>query len=266
MKAILSDIHGNLEALQAVLADIEARGIEEVICLGDVIGYGPNPRVCLELVRDADILLLGNHEDALLSGQAETFNRRARRSMDWTREQLWGEEIPEEEAGEARRIFTRFKLQATDPDDEAVFYVHGSPRNPTKEYVTPRDSRDARKMGAIFEMIGRLCFVGHTHVPGVFVRATDVSRISYDASRMTYSYSSPEGLFGVYICSGEKALVNVGSVGQPRDKDPRACYVTFDMDTVVYHRVEYDVEAVVARIRASSVLDDSLGERLRLGR
>ena len=257
MKAILSDIHGNLDALQAVLADIESRGITEIICLGDVIGYGPNPGECLDLVRDVDVLIVGNHEEAVLSGDAGAFNKRARRSVEWTRQQLWGESVSEEEAESYRQLVARFVRSVRDPENEAVVYTHGSPRNPTKEYVTPRDSRDVDKMTKIFEKMDSICFVGHTHVPGVFVRAP---------GEEGYSYSTPADLFGVYMDTGEKALVNVGSVGQPRDNDPRACYATFDMDTVVYHRVEYDVEAVVTKVRASTALDNSLGERLRVGR
>jgi predicted phosphodiesterase len=248
MKAILSDIHGNLEALEAVLADVQSRQIDEVICLGDIIGYGPNPRECLEKIKDADLLICGNHEDAVLSGDAKSFNSRARRSVDWTRAQLWGEGVPEDLGESYRELLATFQL---DVMHNGARYIHGSPRDPVKEYVTPRDARDAAKMKSIFGMIDSICFVGHTHVPWVFTEE---------------GYSTPDDLFGVYLDTGAKALVNVGSVGQPRDNDPRACYATFDMDTVVYRRVEYDVEAVVAKVRASTALDNSLGERLRVGR
>ena len=248
MKAILSDIHGNLEALEAVLADIQSREIDEVICLGDIIGYGPNPRECLDMIKDADLHICGNHEDAVLSGDAQSFNSRARRSVDWTRAQLWGEGIPDELGDSYRELLAGFQLDVV---RDGARYVHGSPRDPVREYVTPRDARNESKMKAIFEMIDSICFLGHTHVPGVFTEE---------------GYATPDDLFGVYLDTGAKALVNVGSVGQPRDNDPRACYATFDMDTVVYRRVEYDVEAVVTKVRASTALDNSLGERLRLGR
>jgi predicted phosphodiesterase len=249
MKAIISDIHGNLEALEAVLADIDGRGIDDVACLGDVIGYGPNPRECLQLVKRASTLITGNHEEALLSGNAQTFNTRARRAVEWTRQQLFGSDVvPPEIAEDNQRIVDRFELMA---EVDGIVYVHGSPRNPTKEYITPRDSRNAEKMGEIFETVESVCFVGHSHIPGVFTEA---------------GYASPKSLFNVYMLSGEKALVNVGSVGQPRDGDPRACYCTFEVDTVVYHRVEYDVEAVVAKIRATASLDNTLAVRLRAGK
>jgi diadenosine tetraphosphatase ApaH/serine/threonine PP2A family protein phosphatase len=248
MKAIISDIHGNQEALEAVLTDIRSRGITETVCLGDVVGYGPNPRECLQLVKHCNTLICGNHEEALLSGDAQSFNTRARRAVEWTREQLMGNIVTPEVAEENRNILALFKIEA---DIEGIRYMHGSPRNPTKEYVTPRDVRNKQKMTDIFAALDTVCFVGHSHIPGVFTEE---------------GYSSPKDLFGVYMLSGEKALINVGSVGQPRDGDPRAGYVTFDVDTVVFHRVEYDVEAVVAKIRAASSLDNTLAERLRAGK
>jgi len=249
MKAIISDIHGNVEALEAVLADIRSREISEIVCLGDIIGYGPNPRECLQLIKDANTLIVGNHEEALLSGDAQSFNTRARRAVEWTRQQLFGEDIvPAEIAEDNHRILERFQIQA---DIEGIRYMHGSPRNPTKEYITPRDVKNRKKMDEVFAALDTVCFVGHTHIPGVFTED---------------GFSSPKDLFGVYMLSNEKALINVGSVGQPRDGDTRACYVTFDVDTVVFHRVEYDVEAVVAKIRATASLDNMLAERLRAGK
>ncbi len=249
MKAILSDIHGNLDALERVLEDIRSREITEIVCLGDVIGYGPNPGECLDIaVREADILILGNHEEAVFTGNSAGFTSRARRSVDWTYEALMGSGSPEGAPERYREMLSKFQLEA---NIEGVRYVHGSPRDPTKEYITPRDAGNKQKMTAIFEALEGVCFIGHTHIPGVFTEE---------------GHSTPEELFGVYMLSGEKALVNVGSVGQPRDGDTRACYATFDVDTVVFRRVEYDMELVVAKIRAIPALDDTLAERLRVGR
>lgn len=253
MKAILSDVHGNLEALQAVLADIHSRDITEIVYLGDTIGYGPNPLECMELtVREADVLICGNHEEAVFSDDTAGFNQFARKAVDWTREQLLGEAAPEGAPERCREMFKKFQLDA---NIEGIRYVHGSPRKPTKEYITPRDVRNKRKMAAVFEVLETVCFIGHTHMPGVFTE---------DGDRVVHS--TPADLFGVYMLGDEKALVNVGSVGQPRDSDPRGCYATFDVDTVVFHRVEYDIDTVVAKIRSAPLLDNSLGERLRLGR
>ena len=238
----------SLLALQVVLADIASRGIPEIVCLGDVIGYGPNPGECLELTRHADTLILGNHEEAVLLGEAVAFNTRARRAVDWTRERLMGEGVAPELAEDRRKLLEGFVADRT---IEGIRYVHGSPRDPTREYITPRDASNRRKMQDIFGHVEHVCFIGHSHIPGVFTEE---------------GFTAPEEMFNVYMLGEEKAVVNVGSVGQPRDGDTRACYCVFDVDTVVYHRLEYDVEATVAKIMATPGLDDMLAERLRLGR
>ena len=185
MKAILSDIHGNIDALNAVLADVHSRGIEEIVCLGDTIGYGPNPKECLEIAcRESKPLIMGNHEEAVIEGEATSFNSRARRAVEWTRDQLVGEDVPEEEAERHREMFTLFVKEA---DIEGVKYFHGSPRNPTREYVTPRDVKNKKKMDAIFDALESVCFIGHTHIPGVFTKD---------------GHSTPDELFGVYMISG----------------------------------------------------------------
>ena len=263
MKAILSDIHGNLEALEAVLADIRSRGIPEIVFLGDTIGYGPDPLKCMEItVREADTLICGNHEEAVFAGDASGFNQFARRAVEWTRDQLLGEYAPEGAPERCREMFGKFQLDA---NIEGIRYVHGSPRKPTKEYITPRDVRNTRKMAAIFDALETVCFIGHTHIPGVFTEDTEEGGGEPEGSR-SFKHEDSEELFGVYMLGDEKALINVGSVGQPRDSDPRACYATFDVDTVVFRRVEYDIDTVVAKIRSAPLLDNSLGERLRLGR
>lgn len=253
MKAIISDIHGNLPALEAVLADIEKKEIRETVCLGDVVGYGPYPCECLEKIRPCDTIILGNHEEAVLHEDAAgSFNTRARRAVQWTRKQLLeasNGELPE--TVEARRRFLESFLMGT--NIEGIQYVHASPRSPTREYITPRDARNRKKMGEIFDALEWVCFVGHTHVPGIFTEN---------------DFSKPEDLIGnIYLLDrNEKALINVGSVGQPRDGNARACYVTFDGEAVRFCRVEYDVENVVNRIHGIKELDNFLGDRLREGK
>ena len=177
-----------------------------------------------------------------------------------------GEIAPDGAPERYRELLSRFQ---EDANIEDIRYAHGSPRRPTKEYITPRDARKRRKMAAVFDALETVCFIGHTHIPGVFTEDTEGTEETEDgeaARPRTFSHATPEELFGVYLLSGEKALINVGSVGQPRDGNTRACYATFDVDTVVFHRVEYDVEPVVAKIRATASLDNTLAERLRLGR
>ncbi len=250
MKAIISDIHGNLEALRAVLEEIDSLGVKDVVCLGDVVGYGPEPRECLDIIQNITSLnVLGNHEEACLYGIPPNFTPRARRALQWTRKELF-ESKEEESVKEARRKFVEsFKVQAR---VDGVTYVHGSPRGPTRDYVMPRDANDKRKMNEIFSVLEDYCFCGHTHTPGIFT---------------SEGFAHPSDLFELYMLgSDEKVLINVGSVGQPRDGDNRACFITFDGDTVVWRRVEYDFEKTSDQIYAIPELDDFLGDRLKEGR
>jgi len=249
MKAVLSDIHGNLAALEAVLADIESRNIHEIVCLGDVIGYGPEPIECLNKTKDSDTLIMGNHEEAVLEHSSETFNVRARKAVDWTRKTLFENDWEEEEVRKEREQFLRTWMRQTNILD--IQYVHGSPRQPTREYVTPKSAMNKKKMTAIFEALEHICFIGHTHIPGIFTEE---------------GFSHPSELMNVFILGNEKTLVNVGSVGQPRDGDSRSCYVTFDEETVVWRRVEYDVKSTVSKIYRISELDNFLGDRLLDGK
>lgn len=250
---LISDIHGNLSALEAVLADMEENGAERVICLGDVVGYGPFPGECLDLVRRCGAVLMGNHEEALLFG-AENFNPRAKRAIDWTREHLKsaGDEVTRKNRWQ---ILQNLQLHAQDGD---YLFTHASPRQPTREYVMPRDVTNPAKMTEIFALIPRVCFVGHTHIPGVFLE--------------DLTFTPPTDLWGstYFVEPNEKALVNIGSVGQPRDGDTRASYCLLDTDPgaprVVFRRVEYDVESTAKAIEQNPYLDNYLAERLRVGR
>jgi predicted phosphodiesterase len=249
MKAVLSDIHGNLEALKAVLADIASRNIHEIVCLGDVVGYGPEPLACMNLTKDSDTLILGNHEEAVLGEAGESFNVRARKAVEWTRKQLLENAEEPEQVRKEREEFLRTWLRQT--NILGIQYVHGSPRQPTREYVTPKSALNKKKMEGIFEVLEHICFIGHTHIPGIFTEG---------------GFSHPSELMSFYILGDEKALINVGSVGQPRDGDAKACYVTFDEETVVWRRVEYDVKATVSRIYKIPELDNFLGDRLLDGK
>jgi predicted phosphodiesterase len=251
MKALISDIHANLEALRAVLDEIDSLGVREIICLGDVVGYGPQPCECLEIIRSVcNVNVLGNHEEAVLNGCPPSFSPRARRAIAWTRWALLEDPAVPEAERKAREEFMRsFKMQLR---IGGVTYVHGSPRGPTRDYVLPRDANDKKKMREIFARMEDYCFCGHSHTPGIFTAE---------------GFTHPSDMFDLYIMgTHEKALVNVGSVGQPRDGDPRACYVTFDGDTVVWRRVSYDVEATARRIYEIKELDRFLGDRLLEGR
>jgi diadenosine tetraphosphatase ApaH/serine/threonine PP2A family protein phosphatase len=252
MIALLSDVHANLEALQAVLADLARHGAEAVYCLGDVVGYGPDPRACLDLAMTWRAVLLGNHDEAALLGP-DGFTPAAARAALWTQDQLAAEPC---QRTRGRRLDFLAGLPRRHVEGGFLF-VHGSARDPLNEYVYPEDVHDQGKMGRIFAQVGRCCFQGHTHVPGVFTEG---------GPAVPCRFRSPEELGHRYRLGGGKALVNVGSVGQPRDGDWRASYALLEGDTVHFRRVEYDVEATVRKVRDSGGLGPRLGERLRQGR
>ena len=248
VKAIISDIHSNLEAFQAVVKDIESQGITEIYCLGDVVGYGPNPRECVDLVMQCKLVLLGNHDQGAMF-DPEGFNPSAERAIFWTRQQL------ETADGNRQLKEKRWEFLAERPRqhrDNSNLFVHGSARNPLNEYVFPEDIYNQRKMERIFALVDKYCFQGHTHVPGIFTE--------------NLQFHSPEDVDYTYVLDGKKTLCNVGAVGQPRDGDWRACYVLLDDETIRYRRVEYDVETTIKKIYAIPDLENFLGDRLREGR
>jgi diadenosine tetraphosphatase ApaH/serine/threonine PP2A family protein phosphatase len=167
----------------------------------------------------------------------------------WTREQL-DKPFPSRLAADARWEFLSERpLKHREGD---FLFVHGSPRNPLNEYIFPEDIYSEVKMRSIFAQVPRYMFQGHTHVPGIFTE--------------TMEFLSPEDVGSEYVLDGRKTLCNVGSVGQPRDGDGRACYVLLDGQTIRYRRVAYDVETTIRKIREIDELDDFLAERLRNGR
>jgi uncharacterized protein (TIGR02996 family) len=248
MKAILSDIHGNLEALQAVLADAKQFDVQQYYCLGDIVGYGPNPVECIDLVMPFQLNMLGNFDQATMF-DPDGYSPPAERSIFWTREQL-NQAGPNPIVNERRWSFlARYPKSRRERD---LMYVHGSARNPLNEYVFPEDIYNDRKMDRILALVERYCFQGHTHVPGVFTENNQ--------------FQSPEELDHVYRLDDRKTMINVGSVGQPRDGDWRACYVLFDDVSVRFRRVEYDVATTVRKIHDTPELENFLGDRLREGR
>jgi diadenosine tetraphosphatase ApaH/serine/threonine PP2A family protein phosphatase len=248
--ALISDIHANLEALNVVLAHIDRQRVDRIVCLGDIIGYGANPVECVDLVASrCEWSLMGNHDFGVLY-EPTNFNQAAEQAAYWTRAQF---ESEPDRATAARRweFLGRLRVRVSFGD---FLCVHGTPRRPINEYLFPEDALNSPvKMQQIFERVDRHCLVGHTHVPGVFTDEPD--------------FYPPGDVGSVYrFSNGEKTIINPGSVGQPRDLDPRASYAVLDEDRVEFYRVEYDVDAAVEKIRAQPQLSDWLGERLREGR
>lgn len=271
--AVISDIHSNLEALEAVLADIDRRGIQEIVCLGDLVGYGPNPKECIDLVRQrCRVCLMGNHDHAVLF-EPGNFNLPAERACYWTRQVL--EDEPDVRLRNERWQFLgSLPVRVSEPD---LLLVHASPRRPINEYLFPEDVfTNPQKVLANFDrMDRRLCFVGHTHQPGVFLDDP--------------YFDPPNELSDApfFEVGEERAIINVGSLGQPRDRDPRTGYVVVyrnsdalgdpphslvaaalscSIEQVEFVRLEYDVEKTVRKILAEPALDDLLGTRLYEGR
>lgn len=274
MFAVISDIHGNLEALEEALKDIDRRSIKQILCLGDIVGYGASPRECLDRVIDrCEFSLCGNHDQAVFY-EPTNFNVGAERAAYWTRQVL------EEEKNKGKRD-RRWEMLGRLPirsEAKGLLLVHASPRRPVNEYLFPEDVYT--NPGKIIDNFRRLeehhlaCLVGHTHVPGVFLDDP--------------CFDPPDELadVGLYtITSDEQAIINVGSIGQPRDRDPRLCYVVIyekgespsgyepanlgDDEPyliVEFVRLEYDIEKAARKIYDVPDLDDFLGSRLFEGR
>jgi predicted phosphodiesterase len=239
--AVFSDIHANVQAFDAVLADARAVGVDERWCLGDVVGYGGDPDACVALaVEHCNVLLAGNHDLAATGDLSiEDFSLRARLSAQWT-----GSVLSEE----SRRALAPLPSQA---ERASVGLYHGSPRHPVWEYVITAALADL----CLDSASQRVCMVGHSHVAAAYGRrdgrpATGEARGHRDVTDAT---------------TGEW-LVNPGSVGQPRDGDPRAAWLTLDTDSweLVWRRSAYDIRGAQAAIRAAG-LPDSLAERLQYG-
>ena len=250
-RAVISDIHGNYEALMMVFQHIKEQSADEIICLGDIIGYGPDPVKCLDQVMEnCQLTILGNHDQAAIF-DPEGFNPVAMKAIFWTRDQL------ENDNANLAKSDRRWDFLGELPrrhDEGKYLFVHGSPRDPTNEYVFPEHIYEKSRMQMLMKRFEQYCFQGHTHIPGIFTESG--------------SFLEPRQQDNFFRLTTDKCMINVGSVGQPRDEDPRACYIILDTDenTVRYHRVEYDVESTRQKIHAISDLDNMLGDRLLTGR
>ncbi len=248
MIAILSDIHGNLEALDAVLNDARTCAASTIYCLGDIVGYGPNPCECLEAAMGWQLVLRGNFEDAILAPV---------RFRDWApplSEMMHRLRRRIQSHPNATRIWEFLSSCVTAHSENGNTFVHGSPRDPINEYVFPERIYDPSSLDDIFERFDALCFCGHSHIPGIFHKRD-----------REWTFLAPAEFGSQVDTSSDKLLCNVGSVGQPRDEDPRACYVLFDGTTIQYRRVEYDIQTTIDKIRWGDD-DDLHGDRLPFGR
>jgi predicted phosphodiesterase len=238
---LLSDIHSNFDALEAVLQDARVNfEIDEIWASGDLVGYGPDPAACLDLLDSAGaITVAGNHDLAVARViTTENFNHMAAAAVEWTRDELG--EIYIDRLREMPTLIQRY----------GITLAHGSPRDPIWEYVLGEQVA----LQALVDAGGRGVVVGHTHLPAVYQLQDGT------AQRLGITENQPGSI------AGAPFLVNPGSVGQPRDHDPRASYAVLDMnaDTVVHRRVEYDYKPTVVRILAAK-LPAFLAQRLVVG-
>jgi len=229
--AIISDIHSNLEALTKALEIIDQRSVDEIICLGDIVGYGANPNECLALIRqECSNVIRGNHDEALFNeSMTIRFTEDARSAIEWTRKRISEENIS----------YLRTLPLSIKKDD--LFFVHASPCYPEQWKYILEDHAAAIALQCFSES---LCFIGHTHAPAMFSSAGQVFSITKD----------------------EHYLVNVGSVGQPRDRITDLSFGIFDADTWSYENIRspYNVETAVRKI-LNSGLPPRLGQRLLKG-
>ena len=247
--AVLSDIHGNLPALQAVLEDISGTGAEEIWCLGDVIGYGASPSECTDLVRaECSVVLVGNHDLAVL-GQLDTstFSGAASAAVEWTQAEI-----------DPNALAYLGTLSPSDTTRPAALY-HASPRDPVWEYVLWPDQ--AADCIAVQEK--RVSLVGHSHVALFF----SIPAENEPGPAVTEARGWQAGAGTRLEITDGRWLINPGSVGQPRDGDPRAAWLELDTDLweATYHRVAYDIDRAAEAIEATD-LPPHLAKRLYVGR
>jgi predicted phosphodiesterase len=237
--AIIADIHANLEALRVILEDTKAQKCTHYACLGDVVGYNANPKECLDIIRTMAMpCVKGNHDEyCSIDTNLEGFNPHAAEAVNWTRRQLT------EEDRQWLRELKYIRLVAS------FSVVHATLDGPQRwGYVFDRLAAAA----SFTYQNTTVCFFGHTHVPVAFIRDTVVRGGTYSKFKVE---------------PGRKYFINVGSVGQPRDNNPKAAYVTYDLDEglIELRRLDYDIPTAQAKIRAAG-LPERLAERLAIGR
>ncbi len=239
--AIISDIHSNLEALQAVLKDIKKRRIKNIFCLGDIVGYGANPNECINLCfKEADAIVAGNHDWASINKtDTSNFNKVALAAIEWTKNNL-----ETESNSRLRELPLTYKI-------DNLLLVHSAPEHP-EEWHYLFSLEDFERQFARFD--AQICFIGHSHI---------ASAVFQDANG--YADFLRDNPFP--IIKNRKYIINVGSVGQPRDLDPRASYVIYDgnKNSIEFVRIEYNIPLASQKI-IDAGLPELLAERLLVGK
>jgi predicted phosphodiesterase len=248
---IISDIHGNLHALQATFARLATLELDGIICLGDIVGYGPYPDACLDLVvKHCSITVQGNHDEAVVDPRlADMFNGAAREAIHWTIDNLG-----------PLHLAALNKLKTIEYVERVVLCIHDCPAAGPTDYV--HDKVIAAMAFAGVDV--PICLLGHTHVPMVFETEIEDQETALGPTDVT-AYLPQDGI-PITIEEGRRYICNPGSVGQPRDSDPRASFAVLDLNdsTFTVHRQEYDVDAAQESTSRAG-LPPILAERLALG-
>jgi len=247
---IVADIHANLPAAEAVLR--HAGDLDAWWCAGDTVGYGPFPNECISLVSRLEAAcVVGNHDLGSIGAiSLERFNPDARLANEWTRGVL----------GELEAACIAGLATARSLLHDAALLVHGSPRDPVWEYILSPE----QAYRSFLKLENRLCFHGHSHSPAVFRWPLEAQE---SGDRDALEFAMPSDALQIELEEGTRYLIDAGSVGQPRDGDPRACYVTFrpEEGALSFHRVEYDVQSVQKKMEEVG-LPAFLSSRLAVGR
>jgi len=248
--AILSDIHSNLEALLAVLEDVDKKNVKKICFLGDAVGYGPNPSDCWDIIKErCDIQVAGNHDIMVgkQSPEPQIIDPTSVSTLDWTRNRL------------GPRIKKELNGLPLEHSESGMLFVHGSPFGPAHwHYIL--DGNDAEKGFASSN--SPIIFVGHSHVPLIF-KETEHRKFFGGETRKVEVVSQET----ITLEKHHRYIINVGSVGQPRDGNPKAAYGAFNQETATYqlHRVPYDIEKTAGKIKQAG-LPGEMGDRLKYGR
>lgn len=250
--ALISDLHSNREALDAVFADIDGQRVDSVLCLGDVVGYGPEPEYCVDVVRQrCQLCLMGNHDEALFR-DASDFNPHARGAIEFTRERMqpawWS-------SGDKKARWKYLKGLPLSHTIGRFLFVHGSPRDPVREYVLSTDGYlNPEKLRAVFDSFEGVALGGHTHHPGM-----------HDENLRFHGLNGAESLT-LELPPDKRFFINVGSVGQPRDADNRACYAILEDERITWRRVPYNFQITAEKIVRTGALSEVLARRLAMGK
>lgn len=242
-KAIISDVHGNLEALKAVLEKIASLGIDQIVCLGDIVGYGPNPVECIHLLKDCETIVTGDWDAAALSTEDPCWSTILLEQLNWVRGEIANDRS-------AQQILQQGRLR-TLADDIAFF--HAMP-NDFSDWIFPEDVFSPKKLDRVIDQSASLAFCGHNHLAGLHSKTSEWKYQSF--TEVGDDWFTPEGSC---ICS-------VGSVGQPRDSDPRASFVVLRDRQFRFVRVDYDHHLTAEKIRANPMIRDIHADRLSHGR